>query len=88
MKGITMNQTIKDEIKVLAVAATLENGTSVIQKLKDLPEFLTNEIDRVSDDKIFSDINAYSNITEHKPEDIGYGFLQATKFMSGTNADE
>jgi hypothetical protein len=88
MKGTTMNQTIKDEIKVITVAATLENGTSVIQKLKDLPEFLTNEMDRVSDDQIFSDIKAYSNITEQKPEDIGYEFLQATRFFSGTSVGE
>lgn len=83
-----MNQTIKDEIKVITVAATLENGTSVIQKLKDLPEFLTDEMDRVSDDQIFSDIKAYSNITEHKPEDIGYEFLQATRCFSGTSVGE
>lgn len=80
-----MNQALKEEIKVITVAATLENGTSVIQKLKDLPEFLTNEMDRVSDDQIFSDIKAYSNITEHKPEDIGYEFLQATRCFSGTS---
>ena len=83
-----MNQAIKDEIKALAVAATLENGTNVTQKLKDLPEFLTNEMDRVSDDQIFSDIKAYSNITKHKPEDIGYEFLQATRCFSGTNVGE
>ena len=83
-----MNQAIKDEIKALAVAATLENGTNVTQKLKDLPEFLTNEMDRVSDDHIFSDINAYSNITELKPEDIGHEFLQAINFLSGTTAGE
>lgn len=88
MKGVTMNHAIKDEIKVLAVAATLENGTNVTQKIKDLPEFLANEIDMVSDDQIFSDIKAYSNITEHKPEDIGYEFLQATRCFLGTNVGE
>jgi hypothetical protein len=88
MKGTTMNQTMKNEIKALAVAATLENGTNVIQKLKDLPEFLANEMDRVSDDQIFSDINAYSNITELKPEDIGHEFLQAINILSGTTAGE
>jgi hypothetical protein len=88
MKGTTMNQALKEEIKVITVAATLENGTDVTQKLKDLPKFLTNEMDRVSDDQIFSDIKAYSNITEHKPEDIGYEFLQATRCFSGTSIGE
>lgn len=83
-----MNQTMKNEIKALAIAATLENGTNVTQKLKDLPEFLANEMDRVSDDQIFSDINAYSDITELKPEDIGHEFLQAINFLSGTTAGE
>jgi hypothetical protein len=45
-------------------------------------------MDRVSDDQIFSDIKAYSNITEHKPEDIGYEFLQATRCFSGTSIGE
>ena len=42
---------------------------------------------KASDDKIFRDINAYSNITERKPEDIGYEFSQATNFFLGQRSE-
>jgi hypothetical protein len=83
-----MNQATKDELKALAVAATLENGTNVTQKLKDLPEFLANQMAKVSDDEIFKHINTYSNITEFLPEEVGYQFLEAINFLSGTTSGE
>lgn len=88
MKGKTMNQAMKDEIKALAVAATIENGTNAIKKLNDLPQLLANQMAKVSDDEIFKHINTYSNITELLPEEIGYQFLQAINYLSGTNAGE
>lgn len=88
MKGTTMNQAMKDELKALAVAATIENGTNAIKKLNALPELLAREMESVSDEQIFADINAYLNITELKPEDIGYEFLQAINFLSGTTSGE
>ena len=83
-----MNQAMKDEIKALAVAATIENGTNAIKKLNDLPQLLANQMAKVSDDEIFKHINTYSNITELLPEEIGYQFLQAINYLSGTNAGE
>lgn len=79
-----MNQEMQNEIKALAVAATLEYGSTAIEKLKNLHDEIQYEINKLKDDEIIKDIDAWTHITNHIPEELGFKFMQAIDIFENT----
>lgn len=79
-----MNQNIKEEIKTLAVAATLENGSMATEKLKNLHTEIEFEINKIDDEEITKNIDAWTNVTNYTPEEVGFKFMQAMDIFKNT----
>ena len=86
MKGSTMNQIIKNEIKAISVAAILLEGSNVMAKLNDLNNELNTQLDKLSSEEILNGPNALFEFTEIIPEDVGFEFLKATEIFKNTKA--
>ncbi len=79
-----MNQKMKDEIKVLTVAATLENGFMATEKLKNLHTEIEFEINKIDGEEITKNIDAWTNVTNYTPEEVGFKFMQAMGIFENT----
>ncbi len=79
-----MNQEMQNEIKALAVAATLEYGSTAIEKLKNLHDEIQCEINKLKDDEIIKDIDAWTHITNYIPEELGFKLIQAIDIFENT----
>lgn len=77
-----MNQKIQNEIKALAVG--LEYGSTAIEKLKNLHDEIQHEINKLKDDEIIKDIDAWTHITNYIPEELGFKFMQAIDIFENT----
>ncbi len=80
-----MDQTMKDEIKALAVAATLENGTVVSANIMQLAQKIDKVLQRFDELKDAEVADPYLIMTVILPDEIGYEFLEATKLFKNSS---
>lgn len=86
MKGKTMNQTIKDEIKAITVAARIEKGIAVCEKVMQLPQKIDEQLQRFYELKASEVADPYLMLTEILPDEIGYEFLEATEIYKNSDS--
>lgn len=79
-----MNQKMKDEIKSLAVTATFENGSMATKNLKNLHAEIECEINKIDNEEISKDIEAWIYVTNHTPEEVGFKLIQAMDIFKNT----
>jgi hypothetical protein len=91
MKGKTMNQEMKDEIKVAVVTTTLNQGSKTLKRIKDLQRYFGSYAESLNDDNLIETFdndlnNFYFYLTDTIPENIGYELLKLEPIWKGTSA--